>query len=142
MRMFQRKQFNPNRKPMTVQNQRTLWMSEFTLIEAAGNAKPKVVGLAYSGGKMNLPGWKYPVVVDLGGMEIPASVPLLTNHENKTDARVGMATGCPVFRSAARRVGRSADCPDRPPHRPDRRFHARPVSVSFPIFPVFPRRST
>ncbi len=67
-------------------------MSEFTLIEAAGNAKPKVVGLAYSGGKMNLPGWKYPVVVDLAGMEIPESVPLLTNHENKTDARVGMVS--------------------------------------------------
>ncbi len=61
---------------MTVQNQRTLWMSEFTLIEAAGSAKPKVVGLAYSGGKMNLPGWKYPVVVDLAGMEIPETVPL------------------------------------------------------------------
>ncbi len=67
-------------------------MSEFTLIEAAGYAKPKVVGIAYSGGKMNLPGWKYPVVVDLTGMEIPASVPLLTNHENKTDARVGMVS--------------------------------------------------
>ncbi len=67
-------------------------MSEFTLIEAAGNAKPKVVGIAYSGGKMNLPGWKYPVVVDLAGMEIPENVPLLTNHENKTDARVGMVS--------------------------------------------------
>ena len=67
-------------------------MSEFTLIEAVGNAKPKVVGLAYSGGKMNLPGWKYPVVVDLAGMEIPDTVPLLTNHENKTDARVGMVS--------------------------------------------------
>lgn len=67
-------------------------MSEFTLIEAAGSAKPKVVGIAYSGGKMNLPGWKYPVVVDLTGMEIPDTVPLLTNHENKTDARVGMVS--------------------------------------------------
>ena len=67
-------------------------MSEFTLIEAANGAKPKVVGLAYSGGKMNLPGWKYPVVVDLSGMEIPDTVPLLTNHENKTDSRVGMIT--------------------------------------------------
>ena len=66
-------------------------MSEFTLIEASGG-KPKVAGLAYSGGKMNLPGWKYPVVVDLAGMEIPDTVPLLTNHENKTDARVGMVT--------------------------------------------------
>lgn len=64
-------------------------MSEFTLIEAAGG-KPKVAGIAYSGGKMNLPGWKHPVIVDLAGMEIPDTVPLLANHENKTDARVGM----------------------------------------------------
>lgn len=66
-------------------------MSEFMLIEAAGG-KPKVAGLAYGGGKMNLPGWKFPVVVDLAGMEIPDTVPLLTNHENKTDARVGVVT--------------------------------------------------
>jgi hypothetical protein len=65
-------------------------MTEFTLIEAANGAKPKVMGIAYSGGKMNLPGWKFPVVVDLAGMEIPDTVPLLTNHENKTDARVGI----------------------------------------------------
>ena len=65
-------------------------MTEFTLIEAANGAKPKVMGIAYSGGKMNLPGWKHPVVVDLAGMEIPDTVPLLTNHENKTDSRVGM----------------------------------------------------
>ena len=64
-------------------------MSEFTLIEAAGG-KPKVMGIAYSGGKMNLPCWKHPVIIDLAGMEIPDTVPLLTNHENKTDARVGM----------------------------------------------------
>lgn len=67
-------------------------MSDFTLIEAANGAKPKVAGLAYGGGKMNLPGWKFPVVVDLTGMSIPENVPLLTNHENKTDARVGMVT--------------------------------------------------
>ena len=66
-------------------------MSDFMLIEASGS-KPKVAGLAYSGGKMNLPGWKFPVVVDLAGMEIPDTVPLLTNHENKTDARVGVVT--------------------------------------------------
>ena len=65
-------------------------MSEFTLIEASNGAKPKVVGVAYSGGKMNLPWWRHPVVVDLAGMEIPESVPLLTNHENKTDSRIGL----------------------------------------------------
>ena len=78
---------------MTVQNQRMeRKMSDFTLIEAANGTKPKVAGLAYGGGKMNLPGWKFPVVVDLAGMSIPENVPLLTNHENKTDARVGMVS--------------------------------------------------
>jgi outer membrane biosynthesis protein TonB len=48
------------------------------------------MGLAYGGGKMKLPGWKYPVVVDLNGMEIPETVPLLLNHENRTSSRVGM----------------------------------------------------
>ena len=65
-------------------------MSELTLVEASNGAKPKVVGVAYSGGKMSLPGWRHPVVVDLAGMEIPESVPLLTNHENKTDSRIGV----------------------------------------------------
>ena len=69
-------------------------MTEFTLIEAANGAKPKVMGTAYSGGKMNLPGWQYPVVVDLAGMQIPDTIPLLTNHENKTDARVGVVSAC------------------------------------------------
>jgi phage head maturation protease len=66
---------------------------EFLIIEAAaGSGNSKVVGLAYSGGKMNLPGWKYPVVVDLAGMQIPEQVPLLANHENKVASRVGMVT--------------------------------------------------
>ena len=66
-------------------------MEEFLLIEAAADGgNPKVVGLAYGGGKMNLPGWKFPVVVDLGGLELPESVPLLANHENKVGSRVGM----------------------------------------------------
>ena len=67
-------------------------MNEFTLIEAAGGARPKIVGTAYSGGKMSLPGWKNPVVVDLSGMELPESVPLLANHENRTSARIGMVS--------------------------------------------------
>jgi len=46
-------------------------MNEFLMIEAATdntNSNPKVMGLAYSGGKMQLPGWKHPVVVDLAGL--------------------------------------------------------------------------
>ena len=67
-------------------------MKDFVLIEAAKGSRPKVAGVAYSGGKMDLPGWQHPVVVDLAGMEIPESVPLLTNHENRTSARVGVVT--------------------------------------------------
>ena len=65
-------------------------MSDFSRIEAAAGTRPKVAGTAYTGGGMRLPGWRHPVVVDLSGMEIPETVPLLTNHENRTDARVGM----------------------------------------------------
>ena len=65
-------------------------MSDFRLIEASAGTRPKVAGTAYTGGGMRLPGWRHPVVVDLLGMEIPETVPLLTNHENRTDARVGM----------------------------------------------------
>ena len=65
--------------------------SEFLEITAAsGGRKPSVRGLAYSGGKMRLFGWSRPVVVDMAGMNIPESVPLLANHENHTLCRVGV----------------------------------------------------
>ena len=66
-------------------------MSDFKLIEAANGAKPKIVGMAYGGGRLKL-GWAHDVVVDLEGIEIPDSVPLLTNHENKTESRVGLVS--------------------------------------------------
>ena len=67
--------------------------SEFLEITAAsGGKKPSVKGLAYSGGKMRLFGWSRPVVVDMAGMKIPESVPLLTNHVNDTLCRVGVVT--------------------------------------------------
>ena len=65
--------------------------SEYLEITAsADGGKPKVSGLAYSGGKMRLFGWSHPVVVDLSGMAIPETVPLLANHENHTLGRVGL----------------------------------------------------
>ena len=60
--------------------------SEYLEISAAQGAggKHTVAGLAYGGGKMRLFGWSHPVVVDLSGMTVPESVPLLANHENHT----------------------------------------------------------
>lgn len=67
--------------------------TEFLMIQAASDSgKPKVMGMAYGGGKMRLQGWKQPVVVDLAGMEIPETVPLLANHENRVASRVGMVS--------------------------------------------------
>ena len=65
---------------------------EYLEITAAkdGGGKHKVAGLAYSGGKMRLFGWSRPVVVDLAGMTVPESVPLLADHENHTLGRVGV----------------------------------------------------
>ena len=67
--------------------------SEFLeIIAAAKDGKHKVKGLAYSGGKMRLFGWSRPVVVDLSGMNIPSDVPLLTDHTNYTEGRIGVVT--------------------------------------------------
>ena len=67
--------------------------SEFLeIIAAAQDGKHKVKGLAYSGGKMRLFGWSRPVVVDLSGMNIPGDVPLLTDHTNYTEGRIGVVT--------------------------------------------------
>ena len=67
--------------------------SEFLeIIAAAKDGKHKVKGLAYSGGKMRLFGWSRPVVVDLSGMNIPSDVPLLTDHTNFTEGRIGLVT--------------------------------------------------
>jgi len=63
---------------------------EITAAKDGGDGKHKVAGLAYGGGKMRLFGWSKPVVVDLSGMTIPESVPLLANHENHTLGRVGV----------------------------------------------------
>jgi len=65
---------------------------EFVTIEAAVGQRVRVKGVAYAGGPMKLSGWAAPVVVDLSGFQIPASVPLLANHENHTGSRVGLVS--------------------------------------------------
>ena len=62
------------------------------IVAATKDGKHKVKGLAYSGGKMRLFGWSRPVVVDLSGMNIPGDVPLLTDHTNFTEGRIGVVT--------------------------------------------------
>lgn len=62
------------------------------IVAAAKDGKHKVKGLAYSGGKMRLFGWLRPVVVDLSGMNILGDVPLLTDHTNFTEGRIGVVT--------------------------------------------------
>jgi len=57
-------------------------------VQAEGS--PKVSGVAYTGGKLRLPNYPSPVVIDLAGLRIPKTVPLLVNHENKTFARLGL----------------------------------------------------
>ena len=52
--------------------------------------RPRVNGVAYTGGPIALGNFDAPIVVDLSGLEIPASVPLLANHDNRTAARVGV----------------------------------------------------
>ena len=71
--------------------------TEFLELTASANGKkPSVKGVAYSGGKMRLFGWSRPVVVDMAGMSIPESVPLLANHENHTLGRVGLVADSEV----------------------------------------------
>lgn len=51
--------------------------------------RPKVRGVAYTGGKIDV-GWGLPVVIDLAKLRIPEDVPLLADHDNKTTARIGV----------------------------------------------------
>lgn len=53
--------------------------------------RPKVSGIAYTGGKIDV-GWGLPVVIDLSKLKIPEEVPLLADHENKTGSRIGVIT--------------------------------------------------
>lgn len=67
-------------------------------IEAADDpAKPNRVPfrqVAYTGGKMNVPGYSYPVVLDLAGAVLPSSRPMLLEHDRKSIA--GQSTKCSI----------------------------------------------
>ena len=63
-----------------------------TAATEADGVQARVEGTAYTGAKMSLPGWRFPVVVDLAGLTIPDTLPLLVNHENRTGSRIGVIT--------------------------------------------------
>jgi capsid protein len=73
--------------PQTVDLPATLTLA------AAGEAGPRKFDiLAYTGGTLPVKGAPLPVIVDLRGMSIPNSVPLLLNHTVSTDTTLGQAT--------------------------------------------------
>ena len=66
-----------------------------THIEAAAEARSdisNVSGVAYSGGAITQAWSQYPIVIDLAGMEIAPQIPLLYNHINEPDKRLGEVT--------------------------------------------------
>lgn len=58
-------------------------------IEAAAGRPARISIVAYSGGWLRVGGWNRPLVVDLAGLELPASVTLLRDHTNEVGATLG-----------------------------------------------------
>ena len=67
-----------------------LEITAFLRLKANGKGKPKrFVIKAYSGGLLPVDGFLHPVVVDLAGLEIPGSIPILIDHEKSVEATLG-----------------------------------------------------
>ena len=65
-------------------------ITAFLRLKANGTGKPKRFSiLAYSGGLLPVDGFPHPVVVDLSGLEIPGSIPILIDHEKSVEATLG-----------------------------------------------------
>lgn len=65
-------------------------ITAFLRLKANGKGKPKrFVIKAYSGGLLPVDGFLHPVVVDLSGLEIPGSIPILIDHEKSVEATLG-----------------------------------------------------
>jgi hypothetical protein len=60
-------------------------------LKAAADGKPRrFTILAYSGGLLPVDGFEYPVIVDLAGLEIPGSIPILIDHQKSVEATLGL----------------------------------------------------
>lgn len=83
-------------------NQLMLAAASLDFEAAVEGKRPRINVLAYTGGVMTVPGWG-PAVVDLAGMEMQASIPLLADHNNELNSVVG--SGAPVVRDHQLHVG-------------------------------------
>ena len=61
------------------------------LNQTAEKKTPKIHGLAYAGGLIDV-GFEHSVVIDLNGLEISPNLPLLQDHSNKMQDRLGNIT--------------------------------------------------
>lgn len=60
-------------------------------LKASEGGKPRRFAiLAYSGGLLPVDGFDKPVVVDLSGLEVPGSIPILIDHEKSVEATLGI----------------------------------------------------
>lgn len=71
-------------------------MKSFTLtadlqLNASEGGRPRRFSiLAYSGGLLPVDGFDKPVIVDLSGLEVPGSIPILIDHEKSVEATLGI----------------------------------------------------
>ena len=66
-------------------------LTAFVRLKANGKGRPKRFSiLAYSGGLLPVDGFPHPVVVDLSGLELPGSIPILIDHEKSVEATLGL----------------------------------------------------
>lgn len=66
-------------------------ITAFLRLKANGAGKPKrFTILAYSGGTLPVDGFPHPVVVDLAGLELPGSIPILIDHKKSVEATLGL----------------------------------------------------
>jgi HK97 family phage prohead protease len=68
----------------------TLTLTAAAQVDGKETKRPRVSGCAYSGKAMRVGWWEYPVIVAVDGIEFAEQIPLLMNHDNSTDARIGI----------------------------------------------------
>ena len=69
------------------------WAATVSVKAAAGEGRsPQFSIAAYNGGRLFVEGFDLPVVIDLAGLQLPESVPLLAEHRTEIDAVLGQGT--------------------------------------------------